>query len=158
MVVDAYFKILSLDPGIYSIISTTSHTVTIDQDVKPKRISWDLASLSLNNVQPQNCMIDKYQQSTSSNSLNRNPMDVNDSPGTGVDELSSPREYTVNNILKHVGNDCQQKYILRVRIYVKKRHDTTTQTRPSLLYQPLLEVKKRIPQNTSKGKTKHFMI
>lgn len=113
MALGAYSKLPSCALGPYPIISTTSHTIKIDQYRIPNMISSDHALFSLQ----QYVASRRHGQRRTTNPIkghpNSNSTEAIGQHERGSDEGSWPQEYTVDHIGKHVGNSRQRKYVLR---------------------------------------------
>lgn len=90
--------------GPYQVRYATLRTVTIDQGRVPRTICADRALMATAHVQLQDYIVDEeYNQLLLEPSV-RNPGKSNVRPGQSEDHGSQTQGYTVDHIVKHVGN------------------------------------------------------
>lgn len=130
--VTEYSKLLSRALGPYRVIKMTSHTVKIDQDRMPNRISFYHASLAPASMQTQEDMVDCKQQppswTTEIGTLQK--FMINSARHRCG---SRPHEYTVDHNVKHVGKRRQRKFFVQCYAYTSQ-DDRISQTYPAQLH------------------------
>lgn len=110
MATEAHSKWLQRALGLYPVLWSTWHRVTVDQAGFLITISADHISLVPSHMHLSDSMVDdEYNQSLSDNSV-RDPGQQKDRPGQNKKYGSQTQKYTVDHIIRHVGN-CGQKGI-----------------------------------------------
>lgn len=104
MTIEPCFKSHPCALSPYCIISTTSHTVSIDQDLQPNPISSSYGLLGPCHMPLQRHMVQMEQKAPSLNTPNWIRSEVNDPLWQIADEGSPPRKYGFGHSVKHVQN------------------------------------------------------
>lgn len=112
MTVVEYSNLFPRAPRLYRFVSTTSQTVKVDRDRLQDKVSADRVSLAPDRVLPPDHIFED-ENKLKIDHPHRNATEIHDKPGKDTYVVSPPQEYTVNHIVRHLGNVHLHKYVVR---------------------------------------------